>query len=79
MAIDNFKAILYADDMNLVCPRAHLALWNPCIWFLTNLPEIASTSINAELSNIQTWLIVNKLTANFKKPNKVNDLPLLTA
>ena len=64
MATNNFKAILYADDTNLISPLCSFSSMD----FLhsSNLPGIAS-SINAELSNIQTWLIINKLIVNVKK------------
>ena len=77
VATNNFKAILYADDMNLISP---LCSFSSMDLHSSNLPGIAS-SINAELSNIQTWLIIyllNKLAVNVKK-KRVHDLPLPTA
>ena len=64
MDTDNFKAILYADDTNLISPLCSFSSMDSL--HSSNPPGIAS-GINAELSNIQTWLIINKLTANVKK------------
>ena len=63
MATNYFKAILYADDTNLISPLSFRSMDSP---HSSDLPGITS-SINAELSNIQTWLKINKLTFNGKK------------
>ena len=64
MATNNFKTILYADDINLISPLCSFSSMDSL--HSSNLPGIAS-SINAELSNIQTWLIINKLTVSVKQ------------
>ena len=64
MASQNFNVIVYADDTNLISPLCS---------FDSNLPinnasiERVSEQINIELSNIQEWLNINKLSLNVKK------------
>ena len=64
MASQNFDVILYADDTNLISPLCS---------FDSTLPnnnasiERVSEQINIELSNIQEWLNINKLSLNIKK------------
>ena len=61
---NNFKAILYADDINLVSPLCSFSSMDSLHSY--NRTGIAS-NINAELSNTQPWLIMNKITVNVKK------------
>ena len=60
-ACRNFKPIIYADDTNLFSPI--------CSFDCTIQGKTASISdtINEELSLIQEWLNINKLSLNVKK------------
>ena len=63
-ASENFKAILYADDTNLLSPLCSFST-------STSLKDIQteqlSENINKELGNILEWLNTNKLSLNVKK------------
>ena len=63
-ATENFKAILYADDTNLLSPLCSFST-------STSLKDIQteqlSENINKELDNILEWLNTNKLSLNVKK------------
>ena len=61
VATNNFKSILYADDMNLVSPLCSFRSMDSL--HSANLSG-STSSITADLSNIQAWLIINKLTVN---------------
>ena len=63
-ATSNFKAILYADDTNLVSPLCSFSSSNSVN--SNNLSEVAA-SINNELSCVQEWLLINKLSVNVNK------------
>ena len=64
MASQNFNVILYADDTNLVSPLCSFDSTMP----INNASiERVSEQINIELSNIQEWLNINKLSLNVKK------------
>ena len=56
----HFKAILHADDTNLLSPMSFSSSnsLNP-----TNLTEVTN-SINDELSHVHEWLLINKLSVN---------------
>ena len=63
-ATDNFKAILYADDINLTSP---LCYFSPSLTLNNiNIQQI-SDNINTKLNDIFMWLFVNKLALNMKK------------
>ena len=63
-ASENFQAILYADDTNLLSPLCSFST-------STSLKDIQteqlSENINKELDNILQWLNTNKLSLNVKK------------
>ena len=61
-ATSHFKAILYADDTNLVSPLCSFSSSNS---FSNNLSEVTA-SINNELSCVQEWLLINKLWITVK-------------
>ena len=63
-ATSNFKAILYADDTNLVSPLCSFSSSNSMN--SNNLSEVTA-SINNELSCVQEWLLINKLSVNVNK------------
>ena len=63
-ATSNFKAILYADDTNLVSPLCSFSSSNSVN--SNNLSEVTA-SINNELSCVQEWLLINKLSVNVNK------------
>ena len=63
-ASENFKAILYADDTNLLSPLCSFST-------STSLKDIQteqlSEDINKELNKILEWLNTNKLYLNVQK------------
>ena len=60
----NFNVLLYADGTNLISPLCSFASTLP----INNAPiERVSEQINIELSNIQEWLNINKLSLNVKE------------
>ena len=63
-ATSNFRAILYADDTNLVSPLCSFSSSNSLN--SNNLSEV-TTGINKELSFVQEWLLINKLSVNINK------------
>ena len=63
-ASTNFKAILYADDTNLISPLCSFS--NSASVKNMNMEEI-SANINNELDSISEWLSINKLSLNVKK------------
>ena len=63
-ASTNFKAILYADDTNLISPLCSFS--NSASVKNMNMEEI-SVNINNELDSISEWLSINKLSLNVKK------------
>ena len=64
IATSNFKAILYADDKNLLSPMCSFSSSNSLN--PTNLTEVTN-SINDELSHVHEWLLINKLSVNVSK------------
>ena len=64
VATSNFKAILYADDTNLLSPMCSFSSSNSLN--PTNLTEVTN-SINDELSHVHEWLLINKLSVNVSK------------
>ena len=64
VATSNFKAILYADDTNLLSPMCSFSSSNSLN--PTNLTEVTN-SINDELSHVHEWLLINKLLVNVSK------------
>ena len=64
VATSNFKAILYADDTNLLSPMCSFSSSNSLN--PTNLTEVTN-SINDELSHVYEWLLINKLSVNVSK------------
>ena len=64
MASQNFNVILYADDTNLI---SHLCSFDSTLPINNASIERVSEEINIELSNIQEWLNINKLSLNVKK------------
>ena len=63
-ATRKFHAIIYADDTNLTSPMCSFSLDKSVK--TSNIDEI-SKNVNNELSEIQEWLVVNKLSLNVKK------------
>ena len=63
-ATRNFHAMIYADDTNLTSPMCSFSLDKSVK--TSNIDEI-SKNVNNELSEIQEWLVVNKLSLNVKK------------
>ena len=64
VATSNFKAILYADDTNLLSPMCSFSSSNSLN--PTKLTEVTN-SINDELSHVHEWLLINKLSVNVTK------------
>ena len=64
IAPSNFKAILYADDKNLLSPMCSFSSSNSLN--PTNLTEVTN-SINDELPHMHEWLLINKLSVNVSK------------
>ena len=64
MASQNFNVILYADDTNLISP---LCSFDSTLPINNASIERVSEQINIELSNIQEWLNINKLSLTVKK------------
>ena len=64
VACSNFKAILYADDTNLI---SSLCSFNTNVYPCDVNPNDISNNINVELKAIQEWLLINKLSLNIKK------------
>ena len=64
MASDKFDMILYADDTNLISP---LCSFNSSFSGTKNDVKHVSEQINIELTNIQEWLNINKLSLNVRK------------
>ena len=64
MASQNFNVILYADDTNLISP---LCSFKSSLHINKESIEHVSDQINTELSKIQEWLNINKLSLNVKK------------
>ena len=60
-ASTNFKAILYADDTNLISPLCSFS--NSASVKDMKMEEI-SVNINNELDSISEWLSINKLSLN---------------
>ena len=63
-AIENFKAILYADDIHLTSP---LCYFSPSLTLKNSNGQHISNNINSELNDIFVWLCVNRLALNVKK------------
>ena len=63
-ASDTFDMILYADDTNLISP---LCSFNYSFSGTRNDVKHVSEQINIELTNIQEWLNINKLSLNVRK------------
>ena len=63
-ASDKFDMILYADDTNLISP---LCSFNSSFSGTKNYVKHVSEQINIELTNIQEWLNINKLSLNVRK------------
>ena len=64
VATSNFKAILNADDTNLLSPMCSFSSSNSLN--PTNLTEVTN-NINDELSHVHEWLLINKLSVNVSK------------
>ena len=64
MACTNFKAIMYADDTNLV---SSLCSFSTNVYPRDSNQDTISNNINKELKAIQEWLEINKLSLNIKK------------
>ena len=67
MASKCFKAILYADDTDLICPLCSFNTLHSLNQ--DNLGDVCS-NINAELNLILEWLNINKLSLSANKTNK---------
>ena len=63
-ATENFKAILYADDIHLTSP---LCYFSPSLTLKNSNGQHISNNINSELNDIFVWLCVNRLALNVKK------------
>ena len=64
VASDEFNAIIYADDTNLL---SSLCAFNVNLQGNATYMTELSSNINIELDNIQEWLIINKLSLNVQK------------
>ena len=63
-ASNNFKAILYVNDINLISPLCSFSNSAPLKGMKM---EELSVNINNELDSISEWLSINKLSLNVKK------------
>ena len=63
-ASQNFKVILYADDINLTSPISN---FSPSLSTKEGDIDVIPSNINSELNDIQEWLSINKLSLNVKK------------
>ena len=63
-ASENFHAILFADDTSLFCS---LGSFNVALNGNNFDKHVLSTNINNELSKIQEWFNINKLSLNVRK------------
>ena len=63
-ATRNFHAIIYADDTNLTSPMCSFSFKKSVK--ASNIAE-NSNNVNNELSEIQEWLVINKLSLNVRK------------